>query len=163
MGLQEDMDRVKQALGEMAIAVDDSPWINTHAALLAAIAGLAVAQPVKDTFIEFFNVIAILNTKMLNVFAALNGFGTNFSPQFLTMVQRQKVYVAGGAPSTMQPAESLEAVPAAMPPNGAATPATLGLLADTLRAQVKAHYTDYLTQAQTTAVVDLDDAVAALG
>jgi hypothetical protein len=163
MSLEEDMDRVKLALGEMALAVDDSPWINTHAALHAAIANLDVDQPVKDTFLEFFNVIAIFNTKMLNVFAALNGFGTNFSPQFLTMVQRQKVFVAGGKPSAVGLTESLETVSAAMPPNGAATPEKLGLLADTLRAQVKTHYTEYLTQARTTAVKDLDDAVAALG
>src|SRR5262249_54518643 len=127
----------------------DSPWNNTHDQLRTQIGAVSDVNT-QETLFAFFEAISILNTKMLNIFGALQGFAPVFTPEFNELLKLQKSVVLGGDPTSGDEAAFV------------ARPGAPAAVAAPLRGQGRSRYQGYLTRATPTAVAALTAAVEAL-
>lgn len=146
--LQEQMARVRQALGNVARSVDENPWMSTHDSVKQKINGdETTSDRLKEVLREFLEIIAILNLKMVGIFAALTEFGWRSDQAFKDMLAQEQELARSAT--------------------GPAATEVLARLSDSLRDVLRMNYAEYVDtehvgETLPTVVADLRAAMDAL-
>lgn len=139
--LKAQVAALQTAMGHVALAADNNPWVVTHEVVLEGIdEAWADNDTARQVLHDIVQTVSILNTKVFNLFTGTGTFDRYATQQFRDLLAKQRAVVVSEGEGSKAIAQ----------------------LADAVRDEIHRNYEKYLSDPTEESVRRLDSAVAEL-